>query len=56
MLADGMVRVKALRVSEPYFGLTNPEDLGHARASISSRIASGEYPDPLWGQTPGLTP
>ena len=52
MLVDGSVRVKSLKVSESYFGLTNPEDLAHARASILSRIASGEYPDPLWGLTP----
>lgn len=52
MLADGMARVKALRVSETYFGLTNPTDLAHARASIVAKIAAGEYPEPLWGPTP----
>jgi len=48
MLADGAARVKALRVLESCFGLTNPGDLADARASILSRIASGDYPDPLW--------
>lgn len=52
MIADGLAQIRAFRVAEPYFGLTNPADLAHARASILSKISSGTYHDPLWGQTP----
>jgi dTDP-glucose pyrophosphorylase len=47
-LLSGKVRVKVLRSSDLWFGVTYREDKAAVQASLLKRIESGEYPRKLW--------
>ena len=48
MIGDGSVRVRVLRHTGQWCGITFPEDLPRAQAFIASLVQDGEYPSPLW--------
>jgi hypothetical protein len=46
---SGQARVKVLRTSAPWFGITYKDDRPRVVESIRQLIAKGEYPEKLWG-------
>lgn len=48
LLAAGQAKVKVLRSSDPWFGVTYREDRQHVVDSIGEQIKSGKYEAPLW--------
>jgi hypothetical protein len=48
LIASGQARVKVLRTSDPWFGVTYREDRARVVESIRQLIAQGEYPERLW--------
>jgi NDP-sugar pyrophosphorylase family protein len=48
LVASGQARVKVLRTSGPWFGVTYKEDRPGVVESIRQLIANGDYPERLW--------
>jgi hypothetical protein len=48
LVASGAARVKVLRTSASWFGITYKEDKPQVVASILKLVAGGEYPPKLW--------
>lgn len=48
LVADGEARVKVLRTSDSWFGVTYREDHPHVVENIRSLIRAGAYPERLW--------
>ena len=48
LIRSGDARVKVLRESGPWCGMTYPEDRARAAATIGHLIADGIYPESLW--------
>ena len=48
LLAAGKVRVKVLRSTDPWFGVTYREDRPRVVDNIGRLIAAGQYPERLW--------
>ena len=48
LLAAGQARVKVLRTSDSWFGVTYREDRPRVLESIRQRVARGDYPENLW--------
>lgn len=46
-IASGAARVRVLRTSDPWFGITYRDDLARVAASIRELIAAGQYPESL---------
>jgi NDP-sugar pyrophosphorylase family protein len=49
LLQAGQARVKVLRGSDSWFGITYGEDHSRAAANVRRLIESGRYPKQLWG-------
>jgi dTDP-glucose pyrophosphorylase len=49
MVVSGHARVKVLRTSDSWFGVTYKEDRPRVVESIRQLIAKGDYPERLWG-------
>lgn len=47
-VSRGEARVRVVPVAGPWIGLTHPQDLAHAAASIASLRERGVYPASLW--------
>jgi dTDP-glucose pyrophosphorylase len=50
MIAAGELRIRVLESSEPWFGLTYPEDYLAAKSRIAALVDHGVYPAFLWEQ------
>lgn len=50
LISTGRARVKVLRDSGQWCGMTYPEDRVRAAASIAELISTGAYPEDLWNQ------
>lgn len=50
LVRAGRARVRVLPTEETWFGVTYRQDLPAFREAIRERIASGEYPEDLWGE------
>ena len=48
LLQDGLATVKVLPTTDPWFGLTYPEDLPMVKGRIAEAHAQGTYPERLW--------
>ena len=48
LIAEGKARVKVLRSSDKWYGVTYKEDKPCVVAAIAEKTASGLYPDKLW--------
>jgi UTP-glucose-1-phosphate uridylyltransferase len=48
LVNDGKARMKVLRSSDSWFGVTYREDKPHVASSIRALVARGDYPSPLW--------
>ncbi len=51
LIGEGKARVKVLRSSDKWYGVTYREDKPTVTAAIAEKTASGLYPDQLWGET-----
>ena len=49
-VAAGAARVRVLPARGRWFGLTHPADRAPVEHALRERVASGEYPAPLWGE------
>jgi MobA-like NTP transferase domain len=49
LIRAGTGRVRVLQTPSPWFGMTHREDARAVSESLRALVASGEYPDPLWG-------
>ena len=50
LLAEGKARVKVLRSSDRWYGVTYQEDKPTVTAAIARMTAEGLYPEQLWGE------
>jgi hypothetical protein len=53
LLGSHQASVRVLRAATRWFGLTNREDLADAKATLAGLVATGAYPDALWGRRDG---
>jgi hypothetical protein len=51
MIAGGAARVKVLPTHEKWFGVTYREDAPAVKTAIRDLVASGAYPENLWGDS-----
>ena len=49
LVGDGRARVRVLRGTGPWAGVTHPEDKPSVAAVLRDLVERGEYPTPLWG-------
>lgn len=48
IIKEGRGRVKVIASSDPWFGVTYPEDKPRVVAEIQALVEAGKYPNPLW--------
>jgi hypothetical protein len=48
LLGEGNARVRVLRASDPFFGITHPSDWDWVASGIGKLVEEGRYPSPLW--------
>lgn len=48
-IAEERAEVNLLRTDEQWFGVTYPDDKTHTAEMLSEAVASGRYPESLWG-------
>ena len=48
LIGEGKARVKVLRSTDKWYGVTYREDKPTVEAAIAEKTASGLYPDRLW--------
>jgi hypothetical protein len=48
LIQEAAARVRVLRISDRWFGVTHPEDKPIVMSTIREMVARGEYPSPLW--------
>jgi NDP-sugar pyrophosphorylase family protein len=49
LIEQDKIKVKALKTTSHWFGITNPADKEEVIAKLNALIKSGAYPDNLWG-------
>ena len=48
MVAQGAARVRVLRTSDRWFGVTHPQDKPAVMAALREMVERGEYSSPIW--------